>query len=501
MRTKPWLGNARWHPAHRTHLLMPGDCASQELPPGGVSSEIAHWHGPLLVHWQASSSCEQAVACSGICVHATKPWHVPYKRTPCQIVSEFLHGKPVLITIFQVIATSGYTESGANQFPCTKVNCLVVQKFELLCQPCHNVLEAMAQVIYATKYVFEFPETTPCQSLCLESERAPHMSGGSAPKSAAAPAQRASRGKGVEQDKLGAALAQMAKVRAPAQGVQQEDAAGHRSDALEEEDLCGAQDEEEGEVPRPRPMVLDRLSTVPQEASASAPKKRRAGRQTAAGVLADARRATKEGYYAEMEQIQPSITDRLDPKYAAAQQECAKLIADLFVHSPVLADSGVPWDPAIHGTASDFALLHASHGLQGLDFLHFAGPNFEYRQGSSTPIAAGLARRKPPWQALAVKMAFAHAGILKMTQVMKFKGVANNMPVALLYGATGLKNTTRTDWWLYILAALYAERALGEVGCALLKCHGTSELNVNCVMAAHVHSHTCSGMARCVKRI
>ena len=121
---------------------------STGIAPGLLLFGDCHCHCPLLVHWQASSSCEKALACSGKCVHATKPWHVPYKRTPCQIVSEFLHGKPMQNTVFGAIATSWYTKSGANQFLCTKVNWLVVQKFGLLCQPCHNVpgaLEAWCQ--------------------------------------------------------------------------------------------------------------------------------------------------------------------------------------------------------------------------------------------------------------------------------------------------------------------------------------------------------------------
>ena len=68
------------------------------------------------------------------------------------------------------------------------------------------------------------------------------MSRGSARRSATASGGRAPRGKGVEQDKLGAALAKMAKVRGPTRGDQQKDATGHSSDATEEGVLPGADD-------------------------------------------------------------------------------------------------------------------------------------------------------------------------------------------------------------------------------------------------------------------
>jgi hypothetical protein len=56
---------------------------------------------------------------------------------------------------------------------------------------------------------------------------------------------------------------------------------------------------------------------------------------------------------------------------------------------------------------------------------------------------------------------------LECQTVMKTKGTLNKMPVVLMYRSKG--HNDRTDWWLYIGAAMYTLDVLAKV-CVCVSC-------------------------------
>ena len=255
---------------------------------------------------------------------------------------------------------------------------------------------------------------------------------------------------------------------APDGGGAQPDGAAHGAHGAEMEDEDG--------------MGMD-LSV--SSSGGGARRKRKAGKKTPVKVMAaqDAARAREE-YLEQIDLLAPAVTlpdpdvfrtPTLAEPQTEASKEALRLfdnamklwaiqVRDIYILPMEMVQTGEKFNSnnPEHTSRAGVGKLRAGNALAATRYFVGTGPNWWFRRHGGTKKTTADGTKRPPWVPLMMQMAFSHVGVDHIKTVMNTHlATLNVMPPDLLFGSE--RSPGRTQWWVYLVAAMYETDALGKV--------------------------------------